>query len=166
MKKAFLALILPALLLATLTNPTPANAAGNYYRLQTRLEYNGTPLCIQGNGQGNTVTLAVCSTSSRQKFAYYNLNGYPVLANVGYSPALALNASAYTAGTNIGLQTIAGNAHQGWYWDSAYTRGGAIWLASHPGMVLEPRSVTPGAIVELQVGDGKGGTQGWKMYPW
>ena len=168
MGKKGLRLIL-AVVIATVTalmaNVSPAQASG-YYRIQTRLPYGGNSLCLQANGRDRAVTLATCSTSSRQKWAYYTLYGRAVLANVGYSPALALDAPSISGGTTVETRGIMGNDHQGWLWDSLYNRNGNIYLQSNSGLVLQPTSVTPGAVVKIQPYSGFTGIQSWSMRTW
>jgi len=143
----------------------PSQASG-YYRIKTRLSYAGSPLCLQSNGANANVSVATCSTSTKQKWALYNLNGYGVYANVGYSPSLALDAPTLSGGTYLQTRTIVGNSHQGWQWDSLYSTNGVIYLESNHNLVLQPTAITPSARVRLQPFAGVTGIQSWNIYTW
>lgn len=141
-----------------------AHASG-YYRIQTRLYYNGKHLCLQGNGKDNVVTIATCSTSSRQKWAYSSVSGYTVLQNVGYLPPPALTAPS-TVGYAVRLRSVVPKAKQSWLWDSLWNRNGTIYTSAYSNYVLEPRSITPGATVYWRKWAGVTGKQSWWMRPW
>lgn len=143
----------------------PSQASG-YYRIETRWSYAGHPLCLQSNGNQASVTVAVCTSSTRQKWAREDLNGYAIYANVGYLPALALDAPTLSGGTTVQTRAVQGNAHQGWIYDSAYQANGVIYLQYNSHLVLQPTSVTPGAVVKLQPWAGVTGIQSWNVWVW
>lgn len=150
---------------ALMANGAPAQASG-YYRIETRLPYGGKSLCLQANGSNAAVTLAVCSTSSRQKWARYEVNGRGVLVEVAYSPATALDAPTLSGGTTVQTRTIQGNVHQGWQWDALANHNANIYLEYNNYLVLQPTSVKPGAVVKIQRWSGVNGIQSWSMRVW
>lgn len=142
----------------------PAQASG-YYRIETRLAYDGNNLCLQGNGPGAVVTVARCRNISSQKWAYTNVNGYSVLYNIGHTPVDALTAPS-SLGYAVRLKDVVPNNRQSWGWDSLWNRNGNIYTRAYNQNVLEPDKVVPGSYVRWKKWTGVTGKQSWRMIPW